>query len=112
MANRARASRSTTRRPTSAASTTCEEADEFQQLLAEPFLSRVLRPLGSRALGSIAGLLPSNYRDGIRQKLVYAGLAGRYRPEEIITAQVLLGVVGFTLALAYSVLAHPSTGSL
>jgi len=87
-----------------------QEADEFQQLLQEPFLRRVLRPLSSRALGSIALLLPSNYRDQIRQKLVYAGLAGRYRPEEIITAQVLLGVVAFTLALTYSVLSHPSTG--
>ena len=87
-----------------------DEADDFQQLLAEPFLSRVMRPLGSRALGSIATLLPNNYRDGVRQKLVYAGLAGRYRPEEIITAQVLLGVVGFAIALAYAVFAHPSTG--
>jgi tight adherence protein C len=87
-----------------------EDADEFQQLLGEPFLARVLHPLGSRFLGSIAGLLPTNYRDGIHQKLVFAGLAGRYRPEEIITAQVLLGVTGFTVALAYSVLAHPSTG--
>ncbi|MEY2450311.1 MAG: tight adherence protein [Acidimicrobiaceae bacterium] len=87
-----------------------DDADDFQQLLAEPFLSRVLRPLGSRALGSIATLLPTNYRDSIRQKLVYAGLAGRYRPEEIITAQVLLGIAGFAIALAYSVLAHPSTG--
>ncbi len=87
-----------------------EDTDEFQQLLAEPFLSRVLRPLGSRALGSIAALLPTNYRDGIRQKLVFAGLAGRYRPEEIITAQVLLAAVGFALGLAYAVLATPSTG--
>jgi tight adherence protein C len=87
-----------------------DEADDFQQLLAEPFLSRVLRPLGSRALGSIATLLPTNYRDSIRQKLVYAGLSGRYRPEEIITAQILLGVAGFAIALGYSVLAHPSTG--
>jgi tight adherence protein C len=87
-----------------------DEGDEFQQLLAEPFLPRVLRPLGSRVLGSIAGLLPTNYRDGIHQKLVYAGLSGRYRPEEIITAQVLLAVLGFTVALAYSILAHPSAG--
>jgi tight adherence protein C len=87
-----------------------DETDEFQQLLAEPFLRRVLRPLGSRALGSIAALLPSNYRDGIRQRLVFAGLSGRYRPEEIITAQFLLGIVGFALALGYAVLAHPSTG--
>jgi tight adherence protein C len=87
-----------------------EETDEFQQLLAEPFLRRVLRPLGSRALGSVATLLPSNYRDSIRQKLVYAGLSGRYRPEEIITAQILLGIIGFVVALAYSVLAQPKTG--
>jgi tight adherence protein C len=87
-----------------------DEADDFQQLLAEPFLSRVLRPLGSRALGSIAMLLPTNYRDGIRQKLVYAGLAGRYRPEEIITAQVLMGIAGFAIALGYAVAAQPSTG--
>jgi tight adherence protein C len=87
-----------------------EEVDEFQQLLAEPFLRRVLRPLGSKALGSIAQLLPTNYRDGIRQKLVYSGLAGRYRPEEIITAQVLLASIGFLVALVYGLLAEPSTG--
>ena len=87
-----------------------DETDDFQQLLQEPFLSRVLRPLGSRALGTISMVLPSNYRDDIRQKLVLAGLAGRYRPEEIITAQVLLGGVGFALALAYSAFAEPSTG--
>jgi tight adherence protein C len=83
-----------------------DDPDEFQQLLAEPFLSRVMRPLGSR----FASLLPTNYRDSIRQKLVFAGLAGQYRPEEIITAQVLLGGVGFAVALAYAVLASPSTG--
>ncbi|MEY2462440.1 MAG: tight adherence protein [Acidimicrobiaceae bacterium] len=86
-----------------------EEADEFQQILAEPFLSRVLRPFGSRALGGIASLLPSNYRDGVRQKLVYAGLIGRYRAEEIITGQVLAAGSVFVLALAYTVLGQPRT---
>ena len=86
-----------------------EEADEFQQILAEPFLTRVLRPFGSRALGGIAGLLPSNYRDGIHRKLVYAGLAGRYRAEEIITGQVLAAGGLFVLALAYTVLSQPRT---
>ena len=86
-----------------------EEADEFQQILAEPFLTRVLRPFGSRALGGIAGLLPSNYRDNIRQKLVYAGLASRYRAEEIITGQVLTAGGLFVLALAYTVLGQPRT---
>src|SRR3954452_8996627 len=86
-----------------------EEADEFQQMLDQPFLSRVLRPFGSRALGAIAGLLPSNYRDGVQQKLVYAGLVGRYRAEEIITGQVLAAGGLFVLALAYTVLGEPRT---
>ncbi|HEV3225918.1 MAG TPA: type II secretion system F family protein [Acidimicrobiales bacterium] len=87
-----------------------EETDEFQQRLNEPFLTRVLRPIGSRALGTFAQLLPANYLDGIRLKLVYAGLSGRYRPEEIVTAQVLVGAIGFLAALGYSVSFSPSTG--
>ena len=86
-----------------------DETDEFQQLLAEPFLGRVLRPLGGRALSSIAGLLPTNYRDQIRRKLLLAGLSREYRAEEIITAQVLLAVVVFILALLYTSVSSPST---
>jgi len=88
-----------------------DETDEYQHMLSEPFLTRVLRPLGSRALGSIAGLLPLNYRDDIRQKLIYAGWSGKYRAEEIITAQVLLGAAGLALALGYVALATPSAGA-
>ncbi len=86
-----------------------DEADEFQQLLAEPFLGRVLRPLGGRALSTIANLLPTNYRDKIRRKLLLAGLSRQYRAEEIITAQVLLAVVVFILALLYTSVAAPSS---
>ena len=78
---------------------TDEEADEFQQLLEEPFWSRVLRPLAARLLGTASGVLPGNYRDRIHQRLIYAGLTGQYRAEEIITGQVLLAFVGFLLAV-------------
>src|SRR4051794_38481356 len=87
-----------------------DETDEFQALLQEPFLHRVLRPLGSKALGSIASLLPANYRDSIRQKLVYAGLAGQYRPEELIVAQVLGGGGMVVLSMLYIAVSSPSTG--
>src|SRR5262245_5604922 len=75
------------------------EIDEFQQLLEEPFLTRVLRPLGGRALGGIASILPTNYRDGVQHKLMLAGLSAQYRAEEIITAQVLAAAGMFILAL-------------
>jgi tight adherence protein C len=75
------------------------EHDEFQQLLAEPFLRRVLHPLGAQFLSTVAAALPGNYRDSVNRKLVHAGLAGRYRAEEIITGQILAGGVGFILAV-------------
>ena len=82
---------------------TDEEADEFQLLLAEPFITRVLRPIASRMVGGAAAVLPGNYRDRIHQRLIYAGLTGQYRAEEIVTAQVLLGAVGFVVAVFLTV---------
>jgi tight adherence protein C len=77
-----------------------DEADEFQQLLNEPFLTRVLRPLGSKVVGGFALAMPGNYRDNVHTKLVHAGLSTQYRAEEIITGQLLLGVTLFLVALA------------
>ena len=85
-----------------------DEADEFQQLLAEPFLGRVLRPLGGRLFGTIASVLPSNYRDNMRHKLLLSGLSRQYRAEEIITGQVLLAALLFILALLYTSVSSPS----
>ncbi|MGQ0616456.1 MAG: type II secretion system F family protein [Acidimicrobiia bacterium] len=86
-----------------------EETDEYQRLLAQPFLGRVLRPLGGRVLGTISSVLPGNYREQIRRKLTYAGMGATVRPEEVITAQVLLGGGVFVLALLYSAVAAPSS---
>ena len=79
-----------------------DERDEFALLLKEPFLQRVLRPLGSRALGGFSSLLPANYRDNLHRKLLYAGLSGQFRAEELITAQFLLGILGFVSGIALS----------
>lgn len=76
-----------------------DEADEFQQLLAEPFITRVLRPIASRVMGTAAEVLPGNYRDRVHQQLIHAGLTGQYRAEEVITGQVLLAAIGFVVGL-------------
>lgn len=80
-----------------------DERDEFQQLLEEPFLQRVLRPLGTGLIGSASGVLPRNVRETTHQQLVYAGLSGRYRAEEVITAQILGGIGGLVLGLLIGV---------
>lgn len=75
------------------------EGDEFDLLLQEPFIRRVLRPMAARMQGLVSGALPGNYRDNVHEQLVYAGLTGKYRAEEVITGQILLAGVGFVLAL-------------
>lgn len=76
-----------------------DETDEFQQMLAQPFLSRVIRPVADGVLGLLGGLLPGNYRERIRLQLLYAGLSGQYRSEEIISLQVVGGVGGLVAGL-------------
>lgn len=75
------------------------EGDEFELLLQEPFIRRVLRPMAARMQGLVSGALPGNYRDNVHEQLVYAGLTSKYRAEEVITGQILLAGAGFVLAL-------------
>ncbi|MBA2283499.1 MAG: type II secretion system F family protein [Actinomycetota bacterium] len=87
-----------------------DEADDFTQRLREPFITRVLRPIGARAAGGLGSLLPANYRDQVHRKLVFAGVSGQYRAEEVITAQMLLAIVGLVAGLGLPVLLDsPST---
>jgi tight adherence protein C len=76
-----------------------EETDEFQLLLAQPFLSRVVRPVAGGILSLLGGVLPRNYRERVHTALVHAGQAGRFRAEEIISLQVLGAIVGFLLGV-------------
>lgn len=76
-----------------------EETDEFKVLLTQPFLSRVVRPMSASLLSFAGGVLPGNYRDRVHQCLIRSGLAGQFRAEEIISLQVLGGLVGLLLGI-------------
>jgi tight adherence protein C len=76
-----------------------EVHDEFQQLLTEPFLGRVVRPIAGSLLSLVGDILPRNYREGVHLQLLYAGLSSQFRAEEIISLQVLGAVVGFLFAV-------------
>jgi len=76
-----------------------EETDEFQRLLAQPFLSRVVRPIAGGILTLLGSVLPRHYREQVHLQLVYAGLAGQFRAEEIITMRVLGGAGGLVAGL-------------
>jgi tight adherence protein C len=87
-----------------------DEADEFALLLKQPFLGRVLRPLGDRALDGLSLILPSNYRDTVHRRLLHAGLSGQVKAEEVLTGQVLAGLLGFVAALGIGLLTSASAG--
>lgn len=71
-----------------------EEPDQYKALLSQPFLSRVVRPMTASLLALVGGVFPSNYRDTMHRQLTKAGLTGQVRAEEIISLQVLGGIVG------------------
>ncbi len=85
------------------------DADEFQVLLAQPFLSRVVQPMSASVLSLLGGVLPGNYRDRVHTQLVRGGLSGQFRAEEIISLQVLGGLVGGLLG-ALTVVAELMSG--
>lgn len=81
--------------------------DEFQQKLSEPFLRRVVKPLGVGAFRHIGALTPANYLDGVHKRLLTAGLSTSIRAEEFVTAQALATVGGAVLAVAWSMFGTP-----
>jgi tight adherence protein C len=76
-----------------------DEVDQYKVLLAQPFLSRVVRPMSAGLLDVLGGILPGNYRDRMHHQLVRGGLASQFRAEEIITMQALGGLVGGLLGI-------------
>jgi tight adherence protein C len=76
-----------------------EEVDEFERILAQPFLSRVVRPIAGSILSMLGSLLPGNFREQVHTQLVHAGLQGQFRAEEIISLRVLGGVLGLILGI-------------
>ncbi len=87
--------------------------DELSERMAMPLLPRLLQPVGTRAIGMVRSLLPSNYLERLRRKLIVAGLNERMTPEEFIAIQVvaLAGGVLFGLVLGLTV-GWSSTGSV
>jgi tight adherence protein C len=85
-----------------------EVADEFERRLREPFLRRVIAPLGTGAFHGIASVTPSNYLDSIHKKLLLAGLTGSVKAEEFVTAQALSTAFGVTAAVAWSIFGGPA----
>ncbi len=85
-----------------------EQGDVYDQTLAEPFLGRIVRPLGTGVLGRISSLTPKNYLDGVHRQLVLGGVAGSVRAEELVSLQVLGGGLAGVLAVLYTIFADPS----
>ncbi len=87
--------------------------DEYSERMAQPLSARILTPLGGRFGGFVQSILPSNYVDGLRKRLMLAGLAERVRPEEFIVIQLCTMVLGAGLGYVMgTMLGFSSTGTL
>ncbi|HSH60285.1 MAG TPA: type II secretion system F family protein [Acidimicrobiales bacterium] len=82
--------------------------DAYEQTLAEPFLGRIVRPLGAGWLKRISRLTPGKYVEGVHRQLVLGGVAASVRAEELVTLQFLAGAAGGVVGILYVVLGEPS----
>jgi tight adherence protein C len=80
---------------------------DYEAHLSQPFLTRIVRPMGERGFKAITSLTPANYLDAVHKKLLLAGMASTVRAEEFVTAQAALTGVGALGAIAAVLLAHP-----
>jgi tight adherence protein C len=90
------------------------EADElgvgdYEARLEQPFLTRIVKPMGERGLKAITSLTPSSYLDSIHKKLLLAGMASTVRAEEFVTAQAALTLFMGLAAAGIVLLTHPAS---
>ncbi len=85
------------------------ELGDYEARLQQPFLTRIVKPMGERGFNAIRSLTPSSYLDSVHKKLLLAGLASTVRAEEFVTAQAALTGLMAAAALAIVLLAHPPT---
>ena len=87
--------------------------DEYSERMAQPMSARILKPLGGGVGRLVQSILPSNYVDALRRRIVLAGLAERVRPEEFIVIQVctLIFGAGFGYVVG-SMLGFSSAGTM
>ena len=87
--------------------------DEYTERMSLPLSARILAPLGGRFGRIVQSILPSNYVDSLRRRIMLAGLAERIRPEEFLVIQIVSTVFGVGLGyLMGSMLGFSTTGTL
>ena len=70
------------------------QLDEFTAQLHQPFMTRLVRPLGTQLAGRVGSLLPRQRIEQIRHKLLVAGLLGVIGPEEFVVVQAVAAGAG------------------
>src|SRR6266568_1290567 len=80
---------------------------DYEARLQQPFLTRIVKPMGERGFKAITSLTPSTYLDSVHKKLLLAGLASTVRAEEFVTAQAALTLLMGLAAAAIVLLTSP-----
>lgn len=73
--------------------------DEYEERLAEPLIPRVLRPAGRRVAHGLLALLPRNYLESLRRRLVLGGVADRMSAEDFVATQAVAFAAGVLVSI-------------
>ena len=83
--------------------------DEYSEKLSQPLGARILSPLSKGVGGMVKSFLPSNYLEGLRRRLMLAGLAERTSPEEFLVIQLMSMIGGAGLGFLLGHAMHMSS---
>jgi tight adherence protein C len=73
------------------------QLDEYTEKLGQPLSARLFMPIGGKIGGWVQSFLPRNYLDGLRRRIMLAGLAERIGPEEFLVLQLVSMLFGVAL---------------
>ncbi|MDP1795127.1 MAG: type II secretion system F family protein [Acidimicrobiales bacterium] len=73
--------------------------DEFTRQLALPFLQRATLNIRGSVLPLLQRVTPTGWLDKARHNITMAGMSETLAPEELVTGQVVLGMIGFLLGI-------------
>lgn len=85
-----------------------ESADQYAEVLRQPFVVRAIRPLGGGVLAGLSSLTPKTHVDRMHRQLLLAGMNTTMRAEEMIVIQAIATAFGLMAGVGFVTMLNPS----
>lgn len=85
-----------------------ESADQYAEVLRQPFVMRAIRPLAGGVLAGLSSLTPKTHVDRMHRQLLLAGMNTTMRAEEMVVIQAIATAFGLMAGVGFVTVLNPS----